>query len=83
MKIYLNGFAVCSIIVTSFFAGAWVQKLRLEAVTPVFPLRAIQATCTRTNDCTIILYQNPPEIVPVASGKDQTPNKANIVIVRN
>ncbi|AUG85140.1 hypothetical protein FDJ19_gp158 [Vibrio phage Ceto] len=83
MKIYLGGFAVISFCVASFFAGAYVQKLRLEAVEKPFPLRAIQATCTKTNDCTIYLYQNIPEVQSVASGKDQTPRKAKTVIVRN
>ncbi|AUG85342.1 hypothetical protein FDJ20_gp160 [Vibrio phage Thalassa] len=83
MKMYLSGFAVLSFCVSSFFAGAYVQRLRLEAEKPAFPLRAIQATCTKTNDCTIFLYQNKPEIQSVASGKDQTPRKAKTVIVRN
>lgn len=50
---------------------------------PSFPLRAIQATCTRSGDCTIHLYENDPTIVAVASGKDQTPRKAKVVIHRN
>lgn len=80
---YLNGFAVFSFCVASFFAGAYVQRLRLEAEQPAFPLRAVQATCTKTNDCTIFLYQDIPNVQSVASGKDQTPIKAKTVIVRN
>lgn len=50
---------------------------------PYMALRAIQATCTKTNDCTIILYQNVPKIQSTPSGKDQSINNARIEIVRN
>lgn len=79
---YLNGFIVASLCVASFIQGVYIGEAREREVEKPFPLRAIQATCTKTNDCTIILYEDRPKIESVPSGKDQTPKKAEIVIVR-
>lgn len=67
---------------SGILTGASGYKLWKEQQPPSFPLRAIQAVCTKANDCTIFLYEKNPKIQSVASGKSQELKPADTVIVR-
>lgn len=80
---YLSGYLVLSAGVLVGVLGSNQYRIFYEQQEPAIPVRAIQATCTKTHDCTVFLYEKIPEVVSVASGKDQSNNKAKVVTIRS